>query len=297
MECKNKNSSGGDLQMRLVLLISLLLVAFASAWGHADLDVQIRSVTAKIGEQPQSNDLYLKRAELHRLHGGWAAALADYDKAQAIDPSLNSVAYFKARLWLDAERPQLAKTIVEQFLTAQPAHRNGLLLRARINRSLGDHLAAAADFERVIQSPQRARPDLYLEWAREIAALGPSHFEQALRALDVGIDRLGPAVALMQYAIELEQRRGRNQAALARIEKLPERIRKTPSWLARHADLLASSGQTAEAKAGYAEALVMIESLPASRRNSAAYKTTRHHIQAALRCLGDLVDCDKGRKQ
>jgi hypothetical protein len=92
----------------LCLVAAVALAPQAAA--HGDLHEQIQAVTARRAEAPASAPLHLKRAELHRAHRQWEAALADYARVAALDPDLaatyrstglsaNKTYYFRVRAY------------------------------------------------------------------------------------------------------------------------------------------------------------------------------------------------------
>ena len=110
-------------------------------------------------------------------------------------------------------------------------------------------------------------PAYYLERARAFAAAGGDYVDQALRGLDEGVGQLGPIPALTSYAIELEVRRGRYDAALTRLDRVST-SEQGASWLTRRAGILERAGRAAEAREAYAELLRRLERLPARRRET-----------------------------
>lgn len=272
--------------MGLRCLIAIVLaVAWCGApmpvYAHADLLERIAAVTEQITAHPDDPVLYLKRGELHRVHQDWAAALADYLQAERLAPDLPQVAYYTGRMWLEADRPELARPALDRFLVVQPHHADALLTRARALARLGERLAAAQDLEQAIAQLDSPAPEPYLERARLLVAEGVAHMDAGLQTLDAGIIRLGPLVTLIQFAIEVEAERGRYTAALARLESLPLAVKRQPVWLKRHGDLLRAAGREMEAQTSYTAALTAIEKLPLQRRTAQAMA----ELEAGLRLL------------
>ncbi|HXG67966.1 MAG TPA: tetratricopeptide repeat protein [Blastocatellia bacterium] len=239
-------------------------------------------MTRRIGKDPKNAALYLKRGELHRLHRDWGAALADYDRAERLDPRLAIVQFSRGRMFFEADKPQQAKLWLDRFLTGQPDHLEALVTRARVLVKLGQRLAAAQDYSRAIAQLSRPRPELYLERAQALAAAGGPHRDEALRGLDEGIQTLGPLVTLELLAIELEVDGGRYDAALARVEQIAAQSPRKERWLARRAEILRQAGRTAEARQAFTAALAAIESLPAHRRKNKATAELEKRARAAL---------------
>ncbi len=272
-------------------LLALLTALMAAWWAvpitlhaHAAIDARLAGVDERIAAAPRNGELYLKRAELHRLHQDWAAALADYQRAEKLAPDLE-VVFYRGRMWLDAGRLDLAQSALDQFLRIKPDHASGLRVRAQVLAQRGEPLAAAADLDKAITRFEAPMPDLYLERARLLAAAGTAHIDRALRGLDEGIARFGPVVTLIQFAVDLESKRGQSDAALTYIDMLPPRVKDLPLWMARRGDVLLAAGRPEEARNAYAAALAAIERLPNQRRSAPAMVTLENRLR--------LVDPDR----
>ncbi len=90
--------------------------------------------------------------------------------------------------------------------------------------------------------------------------------DEALRALDAGMARVGHVVSLELPAIDLEMELGRPERALARIDALAKTGPPNPLWIARRGEILDKAGRGAEARAAYEKALALIAEKPADRR-------------------------------
>ncbi|HKS35910.1 MAG TPA: hypothetical protein VJW76_01885, partial [Verrucomicrobiae bacterium] len=92
------------------------------ASAHGDLHDQIAAVTRQIDRDPTSATPYLKRGELHRVHGNWEAALNDYTHVARLDPDFEAIDFFRGRMLLDADRPKPARECLNRFLAKRPDH-------------------------------------------------------------------------------------------------------------------------------------------------------------------------------
>ncbi len=90
----------------------------------------------------------------------------------------------------------------------------------------------------------------------------------------------GPIITLQLYATELELRKKRPDAALARLEQIAARWARKESWLARRGEILEQAGRHADAREAYAAALAAIETLPASRRRTKTMSELGRRLQA-----------------
>ncbi len=268
----------------------LLAGAFAtsSVRAHPDLERQIADVTTRLELAPRDAELYLHRAELYRVHRDWPAAEADYARARRLQPRLAIVDFYLGRMKLEADRPKEAKKALDRFLSREPDHARARIARARALVKLGDPLAAVADYTRALagfDEDQRPEPEVYLERARALAALGDAHADAALRGLDEGLARLGQPVTLQLYAIEIEVERGRHDAALERLQAIADSAERQESWLVRRAEILEGAGRVGEARDAYASALAAVAALPPNRRGNRAMRRLEQQARAALERL------------
>lgn len=261
-----------------LLGVGILLSSFAHA--HEGLHEQITAITAKIKRDPKNASLYLQRGELHRLHHDWSRAAADYDRAARLQPGLTIVDLARGKMLFESGRFGRAKLVLDLFLTKQPNHFEGLMVRARVLANLGSTAGAVEDFTRAIA--QSADPELYLERA-EIIARDEKHIDEALNGLDDGIKRLGPIVTLQLRAIELELRRQNYDSALSRLDLIAAQSERKEAWLVRRGEILKLAGRDEEARAAFNAALLAIESLPPARRQSKAVRALQVRAHSALK--------------
>ena len=271
---------GGYRFVMVFVLVWFATPTFIHA--HAALQDRLTALSDQIQTHPHDAHLYLKRGELHRTHQDWAAALADYQRAEQLAPNLLKIAYLRGRMWLEASRPDFARPALDRFLAVHHHHANALLTRSRVLSQLGEYLAAAEDLKTAMAQLTRPTPELYLERARVLVAAGPEYVDETLQTLDLGIARLGNIVTLIRYAVEIETDLGRYTTALARLETLPETIALQPVWLKRKGDLLRMAGQESEAYETYTTAMTALISLPPTRRRVRATSKLKTELQCLL---------------
>ena len=109
----------------------LCLVLPAPVFGHGPIHEQIEEMTRRIEREPRNAQLYLKRAELHRFHNDWRAALLDYQRTRRLDPALDVVDFCEGRMLLESGSVEQAKRTLDRFLSRHPDDPEALWLRAR----------------------------------------------------------------------------------------------------------------------------------------------------------------------
>jgi len=275
--------------VRIAVVLALCLLLHSPGIAHQAIDEQIADLTTRISAHPADAFLYVRRGELHRVHGDRAQAIADCDRSRRIDPGFAAAELCLARTLLDSGEPGPSLDHIGRFLEARPRSVEGWMTRGRAQSRLGRHLEAAEDFTRALaecdegHSPRRPyEPEYFLERARALVAAGPQHVEQAVRGLDEGIRVLGPIVSLQLPAIDLELELGRYDAALARLDTIAARAQRREGWLARRATILERTGRVDEARAACDEGLAAIAKLPPARRAVPAIRELEEQLRATL---------------
>jgi tetratricopeptide (TPR) repeat protein len=250
----------------LALALLLPVVRPPAASAHGAMHEQIDLVTKEIEKTPRDPALFLRRGELWRLHGDWDAANADFDRALLLDPRLEFADLMRGRLFLDANWLKSARACLDRFLTTHTNHAEACTLRGRVMEKSGDRLAAAADFSRAIQYTPDPTPDLFIERAQVLIAEGGEHLDTALAGLEQGLKRLGPLVTLHLYALDVEVKLKRFDAALIRLDGVMEKSPRKETWLARRGEVLVQAGRPEDARKAFRAALAALDTLPPTRR-------------------------------
>lgn len=252
-------------------MASALALALAGpAYTHEGLHEQIAAVSARIVQDPGSAELYLKRADLRRLHEEWNAALGDYRAAERRSPALIGIPLGRGQLLLARGRYEQARRELDKVILASPNHVDALVARARAFVGLGKGRDAAADFSRTIVVAQQPEPEWYLERAQALVAKDHTRTDEALTGLDDGLRRFGLLPTLGLYAVELEQARGDIDAALARLDGMRANAGRQETWWERIGDVQARAGRTEQARESYAKGRQACVELPARLRDTAA---------------------------
>ncbi len=204
------------------IAIGLLVLGASAAFAHPPLEERLELVEREITRSPRDAGLVLERAELRREQGDTEAALADYARAEALDPGLAEVDLGRARLFLALGRPAEAEARLDRYLGRRQDDPEGYLLRARAQSRLHRTREAARDYDRALRKAPAPAPDLYLERARMLEQAGETR--AAVRGLEAGMERLGALTVLEREAARLAARAGgrRRPPRLGRHSGAPE---------------------------------------------------------------------------
>jgi tetratricopeptide (TPR) repeat protein len=247
----------------LAVLVGAWTLIASPASAHAPLHESIAAQSRDIARTPGDAGVYIRRAELHREHRDFAAALRDLAKVERLRADHPDLHLARARVQLDAGQAAAAVRSLDRHLSLRPQHAAAWFEAARAQSLLGRHRVAAEAFAHGLEWVDKPSPDQVLTLARAWrAAGGKRDTEQALRALDEGIAKLGPIAALQTEAVAIESELGRHDAALARLMHLARDAARRETWMARRGDVLRVAGRHAEAADAYREALTTVAALP-----------------------------------
>lgn len=134
-------------------------------------------MTKAIRKAPNNPALYLKRAELYRLHKEWQNSARDFGKARSIDPKLTIVDLGQlGKLLLDSGQFAKAKVALEIFLAKEPRSFEGNLTLARIYRQMKDISSSATlvcDSESHRKIPSRYISSGPISWRPWVISMEP----------------------------------------------------------------------------------------------------------------------------
>lgn len=263
----------------LLLIFSSLGIATATLHAHGDVHDQIHRLNPKIKKSP-SAELYVKRGDLYRLDENYKAALADFQRAEKLDPKLDTIYLGRGRTLFEAENHKEALPALNRLLEMKPDHPDGRILRARTQSALGDNTSAIRDYDHIVATVPSPSPDCFLERSASLLKLGRP--QDAVRGLDEGISRLGNLQALQLAALEIETTQKQYDAALARIDQAMAPLQRKEQWLTRRGEILQTMGSLDEARADYTAALTAINSLPPVPRRAKPTRELESRLQSLL---------------
>jgi len=248
--------------------------------AHDGLHEQILAVTEQIKKEPRKAALYLKRAELYRLHAEWKLSESDFSQAEKLDSTLAIVNLGRGKLWLDAKQFAGAKRALEIFLTGEPKSFEGVITMARVCARLGQTKAAVKYFTESIALAPADAAEIYLERAATLAAANRP--AEALRGLDEGLGKFAGLVTLQTAAIDLEVKRRNYDAALFRLDKLTAAMERRESFLLRRGEILFQAKRRCEARTSLLEAQKLYDSLTDFRKKVRAVKEQIARLEKLL---------------
>ncbi len=268
--------------LRLATLVGLTGLASATARAHDGLHEKIVKATQQITAEPRRADLHLLRSDLYRRHQDWELAFADLKRATVLDPNIAGAEFTRGQLLRDMGWLTSAAEFMDLHLEGHPEDLIALRVRAELATQRLRPEGAVGFYDRLIRGSSPATPDDYIARARAQLAMGAGREKIALGGVEQGIEKLGDAVSLVFFAVDLDRQVGEWDRALGRIDRLASYASRKESFQALRGDVLLQAGRRAAAQAAYRSCLESIRALRARRRQAPAMQELEARMRLAL---------------
>jgi tetratricopeptide (TPR) repeat protein len=244
------------LRAKWPLRLAAMWLAVAPALhAHPDLELQIEELSRQIEVNPDSVDLYLRRADAYRKHQEWASALADLQRARKLAPERDHIDLLEGRVLTESGQYEAGEQRLTRYLQVDPGQPAALKTRAEARIGLGHYQAAASDFGESIRHAPNPTPGLYRAWILSLLAAGPEHRQQAVRVVAQGLAAFPAEVGLLGLAMDMALADGAPAEARSRLEQLPGGLTALPQWQYRGGLLACLEGDSKAARAQFGDLL------------------------------------------
>ena len=247
-----------------LLVAVLLLFCSAEVGAHPGLDEEAHAIDAALAKEPDSAQLQIRRAVVHRESEQWDQAVAGFLKAADLGADHEMVDLEVASALLEADMPDTAAVFVGRVLKHHPDNAHALVLRARSRQARDRGDEAADDFRRAAELATEPTPAFVLEAMQAHTAL--SHHREALAIADDAMRKMGVLVSIQFPAIDSELALQNYDGALARIDALLKTSPRHELWMARKGDILSKAGRSSQARSLYVETRKLISGRTPERR-------------------------------
>ena len=240
-------------------------------------------IDAELAENPADGRLWYQRAVLEFEHEDFAAAAADFAKAEKFAPGEHAVLWWQGRIFDATGKTNDAKAAMDLYLAKTPDHWGALASRARVLMKLGDTEGALADFRASLANCPDAQPDLVQEVAQAFASHG--QVDEAVGILESGLQRIGQVPSLQLKLLEIEVQAARYDSALSRLGGFQNAAARKEPWMEKRAIILAQAGKTADSQAAWRTLISHLKSLPPAERDSHSMIRLAERARQALAVL------------
>ena len=260
-----------------------LVVALPQVSAHGTHSSLMAKVDSRLAERPEDGGLWYQRAVLEFEHEDYAGAEVDFTKAEKFAPGQYAVLWWQGRIFEAQGKLPEGKAAIDRYLEKVPHHSGALASRARIQMKLGANAEALSDFRAALKHCPSAGPDLIAEVATALAAHNCN--DEALAALEAGLQNIGPIPSLQLKLLEVEENAGRIDSALARLDSFQKSAVRPEPWMQKRASILAKAGRLSQSRSAWTALVARLNSLPAAQRESHAMVMLAEHAQQALQVL------------
>ena len=275
-------------------LILLLLACCELLWAHGNIHERLQEASELLSEDPEEVSHYVRRALLYVENKEFENALADIERANALEGEFYKAEFYKAFiLWSFANQtdPPSIKSLSDSrellihYLSRHPTDHHAHFLLARNFVVNGEREKAVPHFYSAIELTTDPTLELYLEHIKNLEGLG--RIDDSIKSLQQAINRIDKSKELVEYAIKLELERGNLTLALAWFDHLPESSQNLPSTLIFKGTLLMKAKKPKEARKILCDAKNQLEKLPENVRNSPRIIQLfedLHEVEESLTC-------------
>jgi tetratricopeptide (TPR) repeat protein len=268
--------------MRALFTAIVILSLTPRVLAHGDMHERINALTTAIAGEPDSGSLYLQRAELHRAHEDYPAALQDYARAEALAHGQSAIDYGRGLALAALRRDAEAVASLTRCVEREPRRYDAFAARARLHARSARIEEAVADYDRAIALAPVPEPDFLLERARILARATPPQLDRAATGLREALANRGNVAALALELCDIEIRREKFDEALAIIDRLRSSARRQENWLMRRGEILTKAGRADEATRTFREALAALEALAPHLRGAPATRELEETLRTRI---------------
>lgn len=240
----------------VALALVLVLAVPCALLAHPEFQDQIEAMETSLGNAEPDASWLMRRGDLYRRDGEFAAAGQDFAAARVLAPALPMLDLYEARLKFDRGDTRAAAVQLGLFLEQYPEHVVARTLRGDAWWKLGDPALAAADYGEAIRHSASPAPSLFLQQSVALIDAGGEHVDEAAVVLSESLRRFPGESSLVGLAFDLSMAEGSLDTAESYLSAIPEPLMRLPAWQARK-DLLRewTSGDAGRAKSRAVQSL------------------------------------------
>jgi predicted Zn-dependent protease len=216
---------------------ALLLGCAGSAVAHPDLATQSEHLDHALNAQPENAELLIRRGDIYRREGKFAAAEQDFAAARLLEPDNPELDFFQGRLLLDMGQPEQADELLSRWTSHHPDQPTAWLLRGDARMQMKQPLAAAEAYTQAIALSERPSPGVYLQQASALHLAGQAYWQQALAAVNSGLEKFPLEVSLLGLGMDIALESARPDLARSYFERVPIAVQALPQWQLRASQL------------------------------------------------------------
>lgn len=247
--------------LRIVFICSIVAATQPmQLHGHATADAHMEDLSHQIEHNPADQMLRLKRAMIYLKQGNTDASWKDLTAAKKLGPEKN-LWRFLGHYYQAVNNPTLALQNFDKHLTQAPMDFAIIEVKAELLTKLDKQQEAITAYQFIINNKPQIQPGYFLIIAELVAESSTANFEEAIKIIEQGLERLDHPVQLLRRLIDIHNRNRSYQNALKYNEILIEKIGASPHLLTEKANLLEHLNHQEQAQSLYRQVLKHLQTL------------------------------------
>ncbi|MEE9355691.1 MAG: hypothetical protein V3U75_08905 [Methylococcaceae bacterium] len=268
--------------MRVSILVVILCFFSTALNAHGLIDDRLHDLLHEIENHPDDHKLYIKRGRIYLDSEQLILAKESFDQAAKLNSSDYESLYWQGMVLF--RQGDLNKSLdkLKIYLQKVPNSPAGHKAMAEAMTASGSHSLAANHYDLAIHNDNNPPPQLFIDRLQtqlKIILLPKERIEAGILQ---GINHHGEIVNFVEAMIDFKIKTHQYEHAIAWFNKLPEKLRDTPKWINKRADVEILSGNRQKALNLYQYNLIQIAKLPKIRRSQLAIKNAEKHAKDRL---------------
>jgi len=264
-----------DRLTKKTTIFAALITLSTSIYAYSPITNRIGKLSQEIEIYNNDPALLVRRGRLYADADHSDKAITDYQQALKADPT-----YYETLYWLGVQLLKIgdidkAKEALNSYLQVKPRASQGLEAYARTLVKLNNYSAAAKYYDRLIGYNKISSPQTYRERAQALMLIDPIPLKRLEKGLQAGLREHGPSALYFDILVEANIKAEKNNRALFWIEQIPEKIRSTPTWIIKRAQIYEHQDEIFSAIQLYQRLIRKIDHLPRDQQKSPALVETR----------------------
>jgi len=253
------------------IALSFVLLVSSIMYAHGDLSIRIHAKTKDISKDSTNSKLYFERGFLYQQHEEFNKALSDYLRSEELGNAEKLLKYRKAKVYFALTDYHSALTAVNQCM--DPPDVKPQKLKAQILMKLNRHSEALDVYDLVIKNTLDIRPEDIVEYSTIFLAMDSTNYTGAIKAIDIGLNKLGDHVVTLQLKkTDYLKRSGQPKKVIDQYNTLITENTRKEFWYYKKAMYLFELNRLSEAYIALQQTKVTIEQLSPKFKSTSALK-------------------------
>jgi len=254
---------------------------------HGDLHLRIEEISRTIEQYPDSLELYRSRGELYLQHE--QPALANQDFTICLQRGLQDSRVLEgmSKSMVPVHDLDSSLYYIDLALDKDSTSLSSMEWKARILYLLHQFCESGQLYESIIADATSPSPSLFIDASNSWMQCSQTGYQHAIDILKTGIDRIGPLHVLQKELVHhYLQQQDYKSALTIQSELIAHAVNKTIPLYER-ALIYQAADQNQEALMDVQNALLLLDQLPASKKDLPGMIQLKQKMETLLKQLRD----------